>query len=146
MDDPVVSDYGDALRTVTQEGGRPDGWPHDVWSLIVWAAIGCEDWPDSTAELDIVRQRQDGGDPAVALVSLAPTMQDHPHPDVVLAAAWAGLARVALDRRDDVIRGVAVPRGSGRTVPPGKVGLRRLGAATGLSHVAVGMIRDRDLA
>lgn len=120
----------DRLSAATQLGGRADGWPEDVWSLIVWAAIGSGDWPDSAPETDIADQRQRGGDPETVLASLASTLDQQPV-SVILACAWSGLARVAKERRDAAIRAVQHD-----------VSDRQIARVLGLSHPAVGAIRQ----
>jgi hypothetical protein len=125
----VSSSYADALHAVTQAGGEPLGWPEDVYSLVVWAAIGCGDWPGTTPHADVVEQRQRGGDPGVVLEALAPSMTAQP-PAVVLAAAWTGLRAVATLGQYTAIRAV-----------PASISDRQIASRTQLTHTGVAKIR-----
>lgn len=101
-------------------------WPDDRISLVVWAAAaqGLEAAP----ELAISSYRTEGWDAEIVRESYGLPAWTDPQ---MCAAAWAGMARAATERRDDAVRAV---RG---------VSLRSLGQSMGLSHAAVQRILDR---
>lgn len=117
------------IRAATQQGGRPDGWPENEWSLIVWAAIGSGAWPAEAPHAEIAEQQRRGGDPAVILATLAPELDGQPV-DVLLIAAWAGLARYATEQRNAAIRSA-----------PAGLSDRQIAARCGLSQPGVSKIR-----
>lgn len=137
-----MTSYGDQLRAATQEGGRPDGWPEDVWSLVMWAAIGCGSWPDDVpeAEAEMARRLPDG-DPGVALEAWAYDLVGQPI-DLILAAAWAGRARHATAKRDEAIRALPITE-RGEAKRPGDMSLRQVSSRIGLTAAGVAKIRDR---
>ena len=139
---PAVN-YTDALHALTVAGGDRKGWPDDVWTMIVWAAIGCGGLARRHAPRGHRRPAPARRRPRHLPDSAGPHHVRPAPPECVLAAAFAGLGRWATDRRDDTIRRFVAPAGSGRTPPPGTFGPRQLGRAVDLSHAAIAIIRDR---
>lgn len=122
------------LHELTTAGSapRPWSWPWPAADLAVWAAIGAGVWPATSPHLDITRWAD--ADPRVILEALgAAGLADQPA-EVLLAAAWAGLARWATDRRDEAITAA---------VTGGGLSLRQVARWTGLTHPGVARIVAR---
>ena len=107
-------------------------WDGDDLSLAVWAAIGGRDIELDEAPEAVVDRLRDHGyrwEKAAEELGINPSMRR----ELAVAAAWAGVARVALRRRDAAIRACVAEGGPQRTV----------GQATGLSHTAVARVVER---
>jgi hypothetical protein len=78
-------------------------WPGDELSLAVWAALGGTDLDiDQEPEqvIDRLRANNYTWQTAAEELGINPDMR----PELRIASAWAGIARVALRRRDNAIR------------------------------------------
>jgi hypothetical protein len=107
-------------------------WTGDDMALAVWAALGGRDIEideDPEAVIDRLRDHGYTWEQACAELGIEPTMRR----ELAVASAWAGIARVALRRRDGAICGCAAARAP----------LRALGAATGLTHSGVARVVER---
>ncbi len=108
-------------------------WTGDDVSLAVWAALGGTSLDiDEDPETVIDRLRTNGYTWTAAAdeLGISPDMRR----ELAIAAAWAGIARVALRRRDDAIRACATEGAPSRNI----------GAAVGMSHEGVRQIIDRE--
>ena len=101
----------------------------------MWASVGGTDLEiDEEPEQVIYRLRTNGYDYATAAEEIG--LNPGQRRELLTAAAWAGIARVALRRRDDAIRD-CVNRGAP---------YREVAQATGLSHTAVGRVSSEPAA
>lgn len=108
-------------------------WDGDALSLAVWSAVGGRDIElDEPPEAVIDRLRANGytWESACAELGISPDMRH----ELAVASAWAGIARVALRRRDAAIR-ACVDAGAST---------RHVGQAVRLSHAGVSRILERE--
>lgn len=121
------------LTAVTTASAHPVGWawPWSPVELAVWAAIGAGHLDADTWAVEVATWADT--DPRVILEALGGAGLAQQPADVLLAGAWAGLARYATACRDDAVRACA---GRG-------LSLRQVGDAVGLTHAGVARIVAR---
>lgn len=107
-------------------------WDGDDISLAVWAAIGGTGLELDEKPEDVIDRLRSNGytwDSAAEELGINPGMRR----ELATASAWAGVARVALRRRDDGIRSCVQAGASKRSVA----------AAAGLTPPAVDRVIER---